>query len=489
MNQDYVSSDGYRDNNQVERYNVSAFSSTEWKNDVLTLFINHTNLAGEIPSSLTLEDYTQSPSSAASNWEAVNGREKYNRQLIGLNHKREFKEKWLTNTSVFYNRLSSDERRPFNTALVNSGSAGARTILRYGLNNSAFHMEGGLEYFYDDESVDLYETAENGQGELLSKNNEVRIISNGFILARLPFKKVIIEGGFSVNTVFYNLRSELSPGSLLELRKFYAPITLPHLSINYIPGFKTQVYFNLSQGYSSPSLQSSQDPLEFYENGLLRERGINLELGSRGEIGNGFEYEVSLYSFWVQNLVILENIGPDQFRSVNSGRTFHPGVELSIGQRIGKYNATNQFYIGGSYQYSPHRFLSFSSNTSPVDGNFLPGNPQQKLFAELKYKGKYFSILLHQYFVGKTFANDENTIEVDAYQLTNVRIQSKELNLLNRSRRNNLKASFFIQFNNVFDTKYASMVAVNPSSFGGNAPRYLYPGLPRNFNFGGTLKF
>jgi iron complex outermembrane receptor protein len=34
---------------------------------------------------------------------------------------------------------------------------------------------------------------------------------------------------------------------------------------------------------------------------------------------------------------------------------------------------------------------------------------------------------------------------------------------------------------NIFDVHYASMLAVNAPSFGGRAPRYYYPGNPRNF--------
>jgi iron complex outermembrane recepter protein len=38
-----------------------------------------------------------------------------------------------------------------------------------------------------------------------------------------------------------------------------------------------------------------------------------------------------------------------------------------------------------------------------------------------------------------------------------------------------------IGINNLFNTHYASMVLVNAPSFGSNAPRYYYPGAPRNF--------
>jgi len=40
--------------------------------------------------------------------------------------------------------------------------------------------------------------------------------------------------------------------------------------------------------------------------------------------------------------------------------------------------------------------------------------------------------------------------------------------------------------NNLTDTKYAQSVLINASGFGGNAPRYFYPG--NNINYYGGLK-
>ncbi|HZJ37020.1 MAG TPA: hypothetical protein VFD29_10385, partial [Gillisia sp.] len=44
-----------------------------------------------------------------------------------------------------------------------------------------------------------------------------------------------------------------------------------------------------------------------------------------------------------------------------------------------------------------------------------------------------------------------------------------------------LKIRFSGGINNVFDEKYASSVLPNAVGFGGTAPRYYYPGNPRNY--------
>ncbi len=481
LNQDYISSNGFRDHNQVNRYNLSGFSSTEWGENELTVFINHTNLRGEIPSSLNSSDFSESPSSAAANWEAANGGEAYNRQMIGVNYVSEFQEKLRLSRTAFYSRFSSDERRPFNTAEINSNNYGGRLLMRYGLSDQVFHIESGLEFFLDNEGIDLYETEDEGRGDLLSDNFENRYIANGFVQGHLPWRDFMLELGFSVNSIFYRFnREEL--GNTIDLTRFYTPLVLPHFSVSYRPSYRYLFYFNLSTGSTSPSLQSSQDPLEFFTSNLLRETGVNAELGSRLNIKNGVEFDASIYTFWVNNLVILENVGPDIFQAINAGRTRHPGIELSA-NKIWNTNA-GDFGVRSSYQFTPHRYVRFTNNTSVVDGNFLPGNPQQKLHAEITYQNKYFSGLIQHQFVGETFANDENTLIVDDYQVTNVRLESKDINLRKSKSRSPFKTRIYLQLNNIFDAEYASMVAVNPSSFGGALPRYLYPGLPRNFTLG-----
>ena len=43
--------------------------------------------------------------------------------------------------------------------------------------------------------------------------------------------------------------------------------------------------------------------------------------------------------------------------------------------------------------------------------------------------------------------------------------------------------------NNLFNKKYASSVLINASGFSGTAPRYYYPGLPRNVFINLNLRF
>jgi iron complex outermembrane receptor protein len=43
--------------------------------------------------------------------------------------------------------------------------------------------------------------------------------------------------------------------------------------------------------------------------------------------------------------------------------------------------------------------------------------------------------------------------------------------------------------NNIFDEDYASQILINATGFGGNAPRYFYPGNPTNYYAGINMNY
>jgi len=62
LNHDFLKSDGYRDNNNYNRQNISGFAQANFAKDVLTVFVAQTYLDAEIPSCLNKGDVIKSPS-------------------------------------------------------------------------------------------------------------------------------------------------------------------------------------------------------------------------------------------------------------------------------------------------------------------------------------------------------------------------------------------------------------------------------------------
>jgi iron complex outermembrane receptor protein len=77
---------------------------------------------------------------------------------------------------------------------------------------------------------------------------------------------------------------------------------------------------------------------------------------------------------------------------------------------------------------------------------------------------------------------DSNSVFTDAYALFNFMAGYEK-------SFNHLSLGLMSGIQNLFDTHYASMVLINASAFGNQAPRYYYPGLPRNFKSMLSLKY
>ena len=70
--------------------------------------------------------------------------------------------------------------------------------------------------------------------------------------------------------------------------------------------------------------------------------------------------------------------------------------------------------------------------------------------------------------------DDANSAYSDPFGITNIE------GMFNKKIKR-FKFELKAGIQNIFDVHYASMLAVNAPAFGGNNPRYYYPGNPRNY--------
>ena len=121
----------------------------------------------------------------------------------------------------------------------------------------------------------------------------------------------------------------------------------------------------------------------------------------------------------------------------------------------------------------------FVDEDEDYSGNQLTGVPSEVFNAGIDFDSKvgiFGNVNFQQ--VGSQPITDSNSLYSDSYQLTNLKIGFR------RNISDQFQVSLFLGVNNVFDEVYASQILINASSFGGNAPRYYYPGNPTNY-FGG----
>ncbi len=482
LNNDVLKSDGFRDNNNYQRQIISGFAQANYDKDILTVFVNHTLLDAQIPSALNIEDFSASPEAAAANWKAVEGSEDYSRTQVAITHQRIFNNDWSSSVTGFLNNFQNYERRPFNVLTQNAKSLGTRISIDKAFRNFGGELKFGSELFSENEEWSTYETLDQGQGNILSDNFEKRNYINLFAEFEYVWNRFQIDAGLNYNVTNYDFEDRFIADGIDQSGKYaFQPVLSPFLSLSY-QKLNQIFYGTLSHGFSAPTLEETLTPDGQINPDIRPEIGWNTELGYKKKYQD-FSFDLSIYNMWVQDLLVAERVTEDQFVGINAGKTMHPGLETQLSyDKIFKKN-TNQLNAKIAYQYQPHHFTEFVNREIDFAGKRLPGNPDHKLSSQLDYKIGRAYLNFSNLYVSKMYADDLNSIEIDSYILSNFSLGYD----LYKNNQWSINSGFDI--NNIFDVDYASMVAVNPRSFGTSLPRYLYAGLPRNFKITVQLNY
>lgn len=484
-----LETDGYRENSAYNREGVTlAGELFRTANCKLTYFGNYTYLKAFIPSSIDKAAYDNNPRSAAFTWKASQGYEQYDSYLGGLAY--DFKvAPWLKNaTSVFINVKENYEPRPFDILTQNTTAYGART--QFSGNISVVEFIAGMEYFKDgfkgSTYANLYQD-NNGNGSLqggrLTGNRQDRDFINAFAQLRVQLiKKLELQAGVNYNKTQFDLDTTFPLESTMSENYSYDGIWAPQVSLLYKPSSVQTVYASVSRGFSLPSIEETLTASGTINPNIKPENGYNFEVGGKFYFLDRSLYtEVSLYHMKINDLLVAQRVGDDQYVGVNAGETLHQGIEASIHYNW-QINPVFSLRPYAAASIGKYKFEEFVNNDTDFSGNNLTGVPNNKYNAGLQLDtnfGLYFTSDF--YYVDAIPLNDANSLYTDSYDLLNLKTGYRfEL-------FPGLTSHIAAGVNNVTDTKYASMVLVNATGFNGASPRYYYPGLPVNYY--GNLSF
>ena len=472
FNVEKINSEGYRENNTYDNlrgilnlnYKINLTSDIEF-----IQFYNNANAL--IPSSLSLSNYLENPSSAAFSWKNVRGGENYKRQLTGLTYNLNIPYVYSKSTSVYYKSFINDEMRPFNFLDEKSKIFGIRHFGK--INISKSQLIYGFDYSKEDYKFITWDNYGEDDQVLITKQIQKRNNYNIFTQYNLPikdFSKLIF--GISLNNIKYDWTC-CNENQIEELSYQYKNIISPRLSYNFKKNNKSY-FINISHGYSPPNIDETLD-----ENGLVNpdikpETGINYEIGVLGSSkNNNVSYNINMYYMDIKNLLVAQRTDFDTFTGVNAGRTSHPGIETSVNFQVLK---SKDISIISSNNFSKYWYIfrDFIDKGNDYSQNKLTGVPSHTIFSKLKINLKNYLTQISFQNIGKIPINDSNELFTDAYSIVDFTF-SKLFSLTK------FDVNISSGINNVFDKKYASGIVINARGFGGRDPRYYYPGLPRNY--------
>ncbi|MBT2160047.1 TonB-dependent receptor family protein [Zobellia barbeyronii] len=487
----HMETDGYRENNRFERDGILVNTSYKInsKNKV-SFLLNHIDYSAQIPSSISRSAFDEDPKQAAFTWKSAQGFEDNNYTLAGFSYQHEFSSRLENTTSIFYTYLDHYEPRPFNILDETTNGYGFRT--RFLGNFNFLHRKAeytfGAELYKDEYNWgtfdNLYEE-NNGNGSLkggrISDNKEFRRKFNGFGSLTLPLTdKFTAQIGLNINKTHYDFRDKFNSGSdNKNAERDFKAIVLPSLDLNYKLNEYHFIYANISRGFSNPSLERSLTPEGVINPDIDQETGINYELGGQFNFfKKKLHLDLAVYRMDIENLLVDQRIGEDQYIGKNAGSTKHQGIDLELSYTIA---LTPQLQLRPfiNYTLSDFSFVEFIDGENDFSGNPLTGVPKNRLNSGLQMQmnnGFYWNTT-HQY-VDKISLTDANTLYSDAFNVLNTKIgYRKELS-------SRFTIGLNLGINNIFDTKYAQSVLINATGFGGSEPRYYYPGNGRNW-YGG----
>lgn len=481
-----LETDGYRDNSAYYREGVTLAGELFRKEkSKLTYFGNYTYLRSYIPSSIDKNMFDNNPRGAAPTWAASRGYERYNSWLSGLAYDFSLAS-WLNNaTSVFINIKENYEPRPFDILTQNTSSYGARTQFS---GSTAFggiktSFIAGMEYFHDSFKGSTYTNLyqqNNGEGSIegdrITGSRQKRNFINTFAQLRFQLsKRFEVQAGLNYNNTRFKLDTTY-PADVLASEKYsYDGIWSPQVSLLFKPSVLQTLYISVSRGFSLPAIEETLTAEGNINPDIKPENGYNFEIGGKFYLMDKKLYaEISAYRMQINDLLVAQRIGDDQYVGVNAGETLHQGIEVLLKYYQSVGFMTVQPYA--AFSLGNYEFREFVNNDVDYSGNELTGVPKNKINAGILFETRFGAYLSGDYyFVDRLPMNDANTAYNDSYQLLNLKAGYR-FEIL-KGFTSHISAGI----NNVTDTKYASMVLVNATGVNGALPRYYYPGMPANY--------
>ena len=487
----HLEKDGFRANSNYNRNTLTAYAKTQL-NEVssLSFFGNYTRLKAFIPSSVNAETLQNSPEDAAFTWGQAQGYESYDKALAGLAYEWNINANNTWQTSVFANYRDGYEPRPFDILDEDSFAFGIRSSLKsqFSVFNIPAKSSIGVEYFDEHYQAQLFENLyeeNNGNGSLegnrFSDQEQDRKYLNLFAQLSLQLTaKLKADLGLNYNHSRYILDDYLNESNVDNSGVYtYPRIFLPQAGLSYEAASDKFIYASISRGFSLPTVAETLTPEGAINLEIKPEIGFNYELGLKAQwLDKRLYTELALYTVQVNDLLVAERVGNDQYVGRNAGATDHNGVELLLNYRT-SFSANWSLQPYGSLALNDYSFDQFVDNDEDYSGNDLTGVADQVINLGLDVAFKNcFKFNINYRHTGSIPLNDANTLYSDAYDLVNLRTD------YSFTLFSNLKTQVFAGINNVFDTAYAAQILPNATGFGGAAPRYYYPGEPINFYAG-----
>lgn len=491
IDQAYQTSDGYRDNSNMQRHFANAAYTWKYaKSAELRSMLMYSDLSYQTPGGLT-EAQTQQDRRAARYPTAtlpgaVDQRAGITNKTIfgGLLNEYQLSSKWRHVVSLFGSRTDFENSFITNYEVKDELNGGLRTYLELKTGSPSrirLNWQTGFEGNYGSADISVYDNNGGVKAGVQSENMLNANSSFYFTHLSAQLDKWYLEAAASLN--FFNYKySPLNVANVTPQKKKFDEQLMPRVAASYMltPGFSWRA--SISKGYSTPTIDEVTGSNNMINPDLQPEYGWNYETGFRFRgFSDRLEVDAVVFRYDLKNAIVRRVTEADVVYFVNAGGTENLGVETQLNAWLVKPNTIRtirSLRFNNSFTYSDFIFIDYFNASQDFSGNKLTGVPKHVVVssANLQFpKGLYF-FLQHNY-TSSISLNDAGTQYAGKYNLLQMkagwqkRIQRQALN-------------FFAGVDNLLNEKYSLGNDLNAA---GN--RFYNPSAPRNYYFGISARF
>jgi iron complex outermembrane receptor protein len=399
---------------------------------------------------------------------------------IGLSHAYQFNDAWSNTTSIYTSGTRFSNPSILNYQAKTEQGIGGRCITQYHKNYLTLLFGG--EYQYGFTSTRTFGN-NYGVPDTLQFDDQIGATQyNIFLQADISLaENFIINAGVSYNNYGYDFtRFNILP--VKETNKTYDPVLVPRISLLKKISENYRVYATVSCGYSPPTIDEVVPSTGVFNPFLKAEKGINYEIGFRGQLVKDILFaNAAVYFFNLNNTIVVRRdlAGSDYF--VNTGSTDQRGVELSMDYYPVRNSSAflQEVKLWVNYTYINAKFVTYQQGSNNFSGNKLTGTSPNVFVggADASTRIGLYANLTYSY-TDQIPLNDANTFFATQYNLFFARLGYKK----NFSKK--LLGEIYFSYDHSFNTPFGLGNDLNAA---GN--RFFNPSAPQNFIGGLKLQF
>lgn len=480
--------DGYRDHTNFDR-EVIQMNGTFYTSEkrVLSAQVLYSDLFYQLPGGLTKAQYDENPRQARPG--AADKKTSIDHQnfLAGLVQDYEWNDNFSNTTSIYL--TNGIKENPFinNYEVEKLKSFGGRTSfdINTNLGNLPTTFTTGAEINYGDFHATNHGNVD-GYADTLRYEDQLKSLQSFiFLQANLKLSNTwLLDIGASLNYLNYDIHRllDVAQDTSYQLDRTFNPEFIPRMGVVGKLTEEISVHGSISSGFSPPTTEEVRTSDGGINTDLEAEKGINYEIGVRGNsVDEKLYYDATM--FWMQQKETIVS-KTTEFGSVvfeNAGNTSQLGLEMLLGYAFINNPDKQISLVKIQTAYTHHNFTfkdyvkSSMGENVDYSGNKLTGtapNISVTTFDLESKGGLYFNLTYN--FTDQIPLNDANTVYAESYNLLTAKVGWK----IKMKQKHLIDVSFGID--NLLNEKYSLGNDLN--AFG---QRYFNAAPERNY-FGGV---